>query len=257
MKLSEQYARKINKLDEFNEVPIKTTGGGTNDATGLTWLATDALQKVADIDTQFPWAKYAAGIFLVGKYRAPIYRAIFKPGITSMKDWYKRFKNIKNLRELDIPPHVSESAWRHFLNVIFQKNTHTLTDIENKVKAGQFTLNQATKMADEIMPTISTSQRYQLHDKLAKLVPGATHTSLGTQLTKGATTGKIGGMIKNTLTDDQFNSLTKPQRAAYGKNSNLTYDELKLIGTPAGKKAEEDALKKKMADLGLSTPTGL
>jgi hypothetical protein len=218
MKLSEQYARKINKLDEFNEVPVKQTGDD-NEATGLAWLGTDALQKVADIDTQFPWAKYAAGIFLIGKYRAPIYRAIFKPGITSMKDWYKRFKHIKNLRNSGIDPHVSESAWRHWNNVIFQKDTHTLTDIENKVRSGKFTLKQGIKMADDIMPTISTSQRYDVHDALAKLVPGASQQSLGTQLTKGKGTSNYGYGYTSTTT-----SGTKPLTGPLDPNdiSNLS-----------------------------------
>lgn len=246
MKLSEQYARKINKLDEFQE--FKKTGTSatgtdetTDGSTGLGWLG-GTMFKSGGVDDIFTYIKYGAGIFLVGKYGGPIYRKIFKPGISSMKDWHTRFKNIKNLRKDGFPPHVSESAWRHFRNVIFQKDLHTLTDIKKKIASGQFTLTQGMEQVDRIMPNISSTQRYGVMDGLTKLVPAATNTSLGTQLTKGATTTKPGypyytststataPKSKSTsvtgLTPEQFAKLSINQRQAHADYPNLTYAEL-------------------------------
>lgn len=264
MKLSEQYARKINTLNELGiekvKVPKKKTGGKPqDDKTGTDEESWGNI--VGDLSSEYPVTTFLLGATvagLFGKYAAmPAYRTFLAPGKPlSFGDWYKRFKIIKNNRKNQLPPHKSESVWRHILNVATQKEVHTATDIYNKVKAGKFTPKQGIDELDQIYGgNISSTQRIQMYDNLKAMAPKPTVTATGK--TTGKTTGKVGGTIKNKLTTDQFNSLTEPQRAAWGKNPDLTYDELKLIGTPAGKKAEADAVKQRMSSLGLSTPTGL
>jgi hypothetical protein len=128
-----------------------------------------------------------------------------------MVDLYKRFKNIKTLRKSGIPPHQSESAWRHWKNVIFQKDLHTLTDIENKVKAGKFTLDQAIKESDRIMPNMSSTQRIDLMNEFR------THLPVQPTSTTTAATGYYPGYTSTT-------SGTKPLTGPLNPNdiSNLS-----------------------------------
>jgi hypothetical protein len=147
-----------------------------------------------------------------------------------MRDWYRRFRNIKRLRKLGITPHESESMFRHFRNIIFQKDVHTLTDIINKVKTGKFTAGQGLSEAEKILPKMSESTKIDLLSKLKSHEPinitKPTAAKTANPYYTSTSTATMPKTKSTKITPEQLTGLSINQKAAYANNPNLTYAQL-------------------------------
>jgi len=168
MKLSEQYARKINLLNEFTHNPqqVDKKAAEKKKETELPWYLPD--------NTYVRYGLYAAALSLFGRWiAAPTYRNLLAPGkVLSFKDWHSRFKLIKGNRKNGIPPHKSESLWRHCMNIATQKELHTAKDVYKKVADGKMKVNAAMAELDRIYSNqITPVQRVNMKNQLKAIRP--------------------------------------------------------------------------------------
>ena len=242
MKLSEQYERHITKLNEAKSekaVPPGGEYGYTPDPTTVkpSGSAADPTQ----------WIKYSAiGLsvlaLIFGKsamLKLFGRKLINQQGKVTRYNVYRRLKDKKALRDAGITKDEMRDIWIKFQKHIQEEDQKLIQKTINSIKKGEITAKEGLKSITHLLPKGEKNLEYRTllgFEKIANAKKAknaaATFAPVQAPITTSQTPIWKIGTLKNTITKDQLNSLTQPQRDAWAKNTNLTYDELQKIGKP-------------------------
>jgi hypothetical protein len=276
MKLSEQYERHITKLNEVTSVKAAAADGYvyTGDTT-----TTMPWGNAAD-PTQ--WIKYSAlGLGVLALiFGKPAMLKLFgrkfinQEGKVTRYNVFNRLKDKKALRAAGITKEQMRDIWIKFQKQIEISDQKLMKDTVKNVKTGAMTAKEAMAILTHLVPKGAKNLQYRTlvgFEKIAaakKANAPAVTAGFSAPVQAPITTSQTPiwniGKLKNTITKDQLNSLTQPQRDAWAKNPNLTFDELQKIGKPltaaeklAKQKADDAAVKQSMSKLNIKPYTGL
>jgi hypothetical protein len=174
MKLSEQYSRKINELSIIPVQPKKEVVKKEEEES-FSWLPEfdifDPMSILTYVGTlgalaiggRQMWFKF------FGRHNKKYDR----------KGWLERARAFRGQRLHDkamnqpSTRHVSESMYRHMMNLILQKDLHTMDDVVNKVKSGKMSVDLGYNTIIARFTGLSATQRETILKDLYKVSPKA------------------------------------------------------------------------------------